>query len=491
MKLTTGQLMSYAMQRMTLVTTLLSLVIPALGQNDASQYELVILDGRVMDPESGLDAVRHLGIGAGKIQVLSTDPLRGRTVIDARGLVVAPGFIDLHQHSHNQEADRAKVLDGVTTALDMEGGAGDIDRWYAERSGKALVNYGAAVSHSRLRSLVVSGGRPQFPTGEAATRNLSAAELEKLKTLVDQGMRRGAPGVGISLGDTPGATPWETLEIFRLAAKYPGAPVHMHVRASKEEAEYWLETEEVLAAALISRAPLQIVHANSSYSSDVGRLFDIIAAARQRGLDVTTECYPYTAGMHPIEAALYEDWRSWADSQFERYEWPATGERLTRQSFERYRQEGGLVVIHGVPEDAVRQAVASPLTMIASDGILENGVAHPRNAGTYARVLGRYVRQEGLLSLMDALRKMTLMPAQRLEGRVPPMKDKGRVRVGADADITVFDPGRIIDRATYREPSAPSAGIQFVLVNGVVVVANGRIHDGVAPGRPIRAPMTN
>ena len=219
--------------------------------------------------------------------------------------------------------------------------------------------------------------------------------------------------------------------------------------------------------------------------------FEMIDAARKRGLDVTTECYPYTAGMHPIEAALFDDWRSWADKEFENYEWPATGERLTRESFQRYRQTGRLSRGPQRPEEAVRQAVASPLTMIASDGILENGIAHPRNAGTYARVLGRYARQEGLLSLMDALRKMTLMPAQRLEVRVPAMKDKGRLRVGADADITIFDADRIIDRATYRDPSAPSAGIQFVLVNGAVVVENGRIREGLAPGRPIRAPVTN
>lgn len=148
-------------------------------------------------------------------------------------------------------------------------------------------------------------------------------------------------------------------------------------------------------------------------------------------------------------------------------------------------------MIHGNTEQAVRQALTSPLTMIASDGVLENGVGHPRNAGTYARVLGRYVRQDRLLPLMDALRKMTLMPAQRLEARVPAMKNKGRIRISADADVTVFDQDRIIDRATYREPSTPSAGIQFVLVNGSVVVANGRIRERVTPGRPVRARVTN
>lgn len=289
------------MQRMAFVAILSCLVTPVLGlQNRASQYDVVILNGRVMDPESGLDAVRHLGIRGGKVQAVSTDLLRGQTVVDARGLVVAPGFIDLHQHSHSDEAHRAKVLDGVTSALDMEGGVADIDRWDADRAGKALINYGATVSHTRLRSVVVTGGQPKFPTGDAGARNLSLVELEKLKALVDQGLRQGAVGVGLSIADTPGATPWEILEMFRLAARYPGAPVHVHVRSTKQS-EYWLETEEVLAAALVSGAPLQIVHANSSYLSDVGRLFEMIDAARRRGLDVTTECYPYTAGMHPIE----------------------------------------------------------------------------------------------------------------------------------------------------------------------------------------------
>lgn len=217
------------MQRMKWAILLL-LVTPSFLQDQASQYDFVILNGRVVDPESGLDAVRHVGISAGKIRALGTDPLHGRTVIDAQGLVVAPGFIDLHQHSHSREADRLKVLDGVTSALDLEGGAGDVDGWYAERSDTALVNYGAAVSHSRLRSAVVDGGPRKFPTGDAATRNLSAPELERLKALVDQGMRRGAPALGVSLGDTPGATPWETLEIScgSQVSWCPGARARAH-----------------------------------------------------------------------------------------------------------------------------------------------------------------------------------------------------------------------------------------------------------------------
>ena len=141
------------------------------------------------------------------------------------------------------------------------------------------------------------------------------------------------------------------------------------------------------------------------------------------------------------------------------------------------------------PEN-VRAAVVSPLTMIASDGHLAKGHGHPRTAGTYALVLGRYVREEKALTLMDALRKMTLMPAQRLENRAPMFKDKGRIRVGADADITVFDPGRVIDKATYEKPLQYSDGIQFVLVNGVAVVKDGQLVDGVFPGRAARAPIS-
>jgi dihydroorotase len=204
-------------------------------------------------------------------------------------------------------------------------------------------------------------------------------------------------------------------------------------------------------------------------------------------LDITTEAYPYDRGMTGIEAAFYDNREKEPDSFFASLLWPATGENLTRESFLRYRKTGGLVIRPTTTPELVRAAILDPLTMIASDGLLEGGKGHPRTAGTYARILGQYVREERALPLIDALRKMTLMPVQRLEKRVPAMRDKGRLRTGADADITVFDPATVRDASTYTEPALPPLGMRF-LVNGIVVVRDGKVQAGVAAGKAIRAP---
>jgi dihydroorotase len=183
------------------------------------------------------------------------------------------------------------------------------------------------------------------------------------------------------------------------------------------------------------------------------------------------------------------------DERLAELEWPRTGERLNRESFDRYTKTGGPLVIHTNTEPMVAMAITSPLTIIASDAYWQDGTGHPRTTGTFARVLGRYVRSpspegrggQGVrLSLMDAIRKMTLWPAQRLEARVPAMKQKGRLRVGADADITIFDAATVIDRSTYREPSLPPVGFQHVIVSGVSVVRNGQAVEGVSPGKAVR-----
>jgi N-acyl-D-aspartate/D-glutamate deacylase len=189
------------------------------------------------------------------------------------------------------------------------------------------------------------------------------------------------------------------------------------------------------------------------------------------------------ANQRSSNAMFDEGWQKKLGIGYQDLQWVATGERLTPESFARYRKIGGRVIIHMIPEPVVQAAVASPITMIASDGVK----GHPRSSGTYARVLGRYVREAKLITLMNALGKMTLMPAQRLERRVPTMKNKGRIRMGADADLVIFDPERIIDRANYEEPARYSEGIKYVLVNGVIVVKDSELQSGISPGRAVRA----
>jgi dihydroorotase len=460
---------------------LLALTLAACSADAVPVYDLVVANGRVIDPASGVDAVRHVGILDGKIASVSETTLEGRRIIDAGGLVVAPGFIDLHEHGQAEEAYGLMVRDGVTSAFELEVGTGDVAAWYAEREGGQLVNHGVSVGHIPVRMAVLDDPGDFLPAGIGGSGSASEEQVVEMEELVSRGLAEGAVAVGFGTAYTPGASMSEVGRMMRLAAE-TGAPVHIHMRGGVPGLDSTITTAREAGAAL------HFVHINSSAGDDIDAFLEGIQVARDAGQDVTTEAYPYGAGMTRIESALFDDWESWPEERYAMHQWVETGERLTRESFARYRQEGGGVIIHGRSEEQTRTAVTSPLTMIASDGFIEDGQGHPRTSGSYSKVLGKYVRQEGALGLVDALRKMTIDPAQRLESRVPSMANKGRLQMGADADVTVFDPATVIDRSTYVDAKIPAEGIPYVIVNGTVVVDGGALVEGARPGRAVRAP---
>ncbi|MEJ7619115.1 MAG: amidohydrolase family protein, partial [Pyrinomonadaceae bacterium] len=333
-------------------------------------YDLVISGGRVIDPESGLDGVRNIGVSGGTIKAITSSAVRGRTEIDARGLVVSPGFIDLHQHGQDQENYLFKAMDGVTTALELEVGTADVDRWYATREGRAQINYGVSVGHLPARMAVMHDPGTFLPQGDAARNPASDEQIAEMKSLIERGLRRGALAVGFGIQYIPTASHWEILEMFRTAARF-NASCHVHMRNAgiKEPASSVQALEEVIAASAVTGAPLHVVHIQSTGGPATPKLLTIIGEAQSRGLDVTTECYPYVAGMTDIKSAIFDEgWQEIFGISYQDLQWAVTGERLTKETFERYRKTGGYIAIFSNTDAIVDQAIASPLTMIASDG---------------------------------------------------------------------------------------------------------------------------
>ncbi len=465
--------------RINVAALLLSFAMGAAAQ----QYDVVISRGRVMDPETKLDAVRDVGIRGGKIAAVSETALSGKAVVDARGLVVTAGFIDLHQHGQTPENYRFKARDGVTTALELEVGVSPVDAWYAQREGKSLINFGATVGHIPVRIAVMHDTGSFLPRDRAVDTVATPKQMEEILSLLRRGLDEGALGIGMGIAYVPGASRGEIFRVFQLAASRK-VPVYVHLRSAGPVEPGGIDAlQEVMGDAASTGAPLHVVHITSTELRQTPLALAMIHGAQQRNLDFTTEAYPYTAGMTDISSAIFsEGWQQRNGGiTYKDLQWAATGERLTPETFAKYRKQGGMVAIHSIPEEVVREAMADPAVMIASDGILSNGKGHPRAAGAYARVLGKYVREEHVLSLMEALKKMSLMPAQCLN-----LPNKGRLQVGADADLTVFDPERVIDKATFERPAQYSEGIPYVMVNGVWIVKNSEIQEGLYPGRGLR-----
>jgi N-acyl-D-aspartate/D-glutamate deacylase len=467
----------------------------------AQQFDLVLEGGRVMDPETGVDAVRNVGIRDGKIVRITSEPLNGRRVVQAGGLVVAPGFIDLHQHGQDFNSQRVKALDGVTTALELEIGAPDVAQFLKAKEGHSLIHYGTSASHVAARALVFGAplpaevmtthaGIPEIlpksgpATDQPATPEQIAAISQRLRSELDAG----GLAVGMGIQYTPGATRLEVIDMFRLAAER-GVPVYTHIRsAGRVEPGSSIEAvSEVIGAAAVTGATLHIVHINSSCLRDSIECLSMVEGARARGLDVTTEAYPYIAGMTAVNSALFNPgWQDKLGISYGDLVLPDTGEHLTKERFDELHASTAThwVIIFANTQEVVDKVIPHPLVMIASDG----AAGHPRNAGTYSRVLAQYVREKGTITLMDAIRKMTLMPAEVLERSTPAARQKGRLQEGADADIVVFDAATIKDHSTFEKPMEPSVGVRYLLVGGTLVVDEGKIVPDVFPGRALLGP---
>jgi N-acyl-D-aspartate/D-glutamate deacylase len=473
-----------------------SLIVLALSTTilSAQQYDLVLEGGRVMDPETGLDAVRNVGIRDGKIVRITPEALSGRRIIHAGGLVVAPGFIDLHQHGQDMGSQRVKALDGVTTALELEIGAPDVAQFLKAKEGHSLINYGTSASHPAARAWVfgtpIPAGEILPKSGPATDQPATPEQIALIEKRLCSELDAGALSIGMGIQYTPAASRLEVIDMFRLAAERR-VPVYTHVRSlNRVDPGSAIESvSEVIGAAAISGAPLHIVHINSSCLRDALQCLSLIEGARARGLDVTTEAYPYIAGMTFINSALFNP--GWQEKEggisYSDLVLPATGEHLTKERFDELHNSTTprTVLIFSNSQEMIDKVIPDPLVMIASDGL----PGHPRNAGTFSRVLAQYVREKGTITLMDALRKMSFMPAEMLERSTLAARQKGRIQEGADADIVAFDPSAISDRATFQKPMEPSVGVHYLLVAGTVVVDEGKIVPDIFPGRALLGPI--
>ncbi|MEJ5255197.1 MAG: amidohydrolase family protein [Acidimicrobiales bacterium] len=447
-------------------------------------FALVLSGGRVIDPASGFDGIAHVGIDGDRIRAISATPLAATTVLDVAGLVVAPGFIDILSYEPNPYGVWNKVADGVTTNLGMHGinsTAASFFELYSSDSHRPPVHYGGAFDNPHMRSV-----EARLPT-----RPATPAQIELLRRELAEGFAEGWIGLDVEPEYTPWVTTEEITALAQVAAEY-GMPVFSHIRYSwpgTPEEGSLAAIDELLTVAERTGVAVHVDHITSMTTHVMEEALARLDDARSRGIDVTACVYPYDFWATTLASARFADgWQERFRIDYGDLEVPGTGERLTESSFRRYQAENKLVAAHAIPESDLRLALSTPWVMIGSDAILEEGNNnHPRCSGAFCRTLGRYARDEAVLTLTDALAKMTILPARRLEARVPAMRRKGRLQIGADADITVFDPATVADRATIDDPARQSVGIEYVVVAGQVVKDRAEMRKDVRPGRPITA----
>ncbi len=468
---------------------LLVLVIACQSGASNESFDLVISNGRVIDPESGLDQVTDVGIRNESIVAIGNGlSANADKVIDATGLVVSPGFIDiLSSDRPNKHAHTHKITDGVTTTMGMHGGPVDPQR-YADRfkESGALINYGRAVGHGSLREAagLVDGTIP--------------ANEEQIKAMVEiaeKAIQAGSAGIGFGINYTPGASYEEIFALFEVAAKN-NVPCHLHARYKGNifPGTMSLAVMEVVAMAAATGAQAQLAHLTSSTVGSAPLCLDLIEGGSKNGVDVGYDFHVWSRNMTYIQSALYDEgWEErFGGITYDSIFLASTQERLTEDRFFELRSVDGytLVQTEFIPESEITMAIKNPMGIISSDGAglynkdgHEAETGHPRSTGTFARFLRKYIREQQVISLPDAIGRITHLPAKRLENSVPAMKEKGRIQIGSDADITIFDFETITENASYQKPYEYSSGIKYVLVNGTLVIDNEQIVMEVSPGK--------
>ncbi len=501
-------------------------------------FDLLIRNGRIVDGSGNPWYVADIGIREGRIAAVGRLPsATARRVLDASGRIVAPGFIDVH--THGEEAIRRMpdavnfLRDGVTAIVlgNCGGSVTDLAEYFAAlRASGIAINAAMLIGHNSVRRAVM-GTEQRDPTPE---------ELARMEQLVERAMREGAVGFSTGLVYIPGAYAKtdEVLALARIAARYGGVYAS-HIR--DEGSRLFEAIEEALHIGRAAGIPVQISHFKVAHRDLWGqstRSIQMVLAARAAGLDVTVDQYPYAASSTNLGVLL----PPWAlaggqEALRQRLADPPTRRRIAAEMVEHIRNRNGFrrldyarvarcewdrslegksiaeinrergraatlaneistvlemmekggasMVYHSMSEADVERILQFPYAMVASDGrVVEfgEGVPHPRSYGTNARVLARYVREKGVLRLEEAIRKMTSLPAQRFG-----FTDRGLIRPGLWADLVIFDPERIADRATFERPHAYSEGFDYVLVNGQVVIESDR-PTGARPGRVLMGP---
>ena len=466
-------------------------------------FDTVIEGGRVMDPETNFDGIANIGIRRGKITHISTERLQANRIIDARGLVVSPGFIDIHSHTPTRLGEHLSVLDGITTQLDLEAGSyPPTDYGYQYKAG-AQLHYGSSVGHFAIRGLVMDNSTQGYFFSEDGLLSLGGAmwsqpatpaQVNEMREHLRNGLQLGGLGIGVLLDYmTEAVTESELSMIFATAAEYD-TPVYVHVRRGMPGDPTGLD--EVIALAERHGVATLICHITHSAMGGIGVWLSKIDAANSRGARITTETLSYLAGGTSIAADVFvnRDWRAIFDIDYEDVQWVPTGEWLDEKRFLQYQREFPTSSInhHYVKEEWLVEALKWPGMMVSTDALPAFDLevkTNPNIAGTYAHFLGRYVRDLGVMPLMDGLRRITLLPAQWLSQASSVFETKGRIQVGADADLVIFDSETIAARAEYGDPYQPSVGIAHVLVAGRPVVVNGSQVEGRYPGQHLLTPL--